>query len=925
MTRQQTKQILIQVLAVIAVLFGGSMAASAVTKTADFNSGLPEGWSLVGNVNNNSDRARTGKSIWSNGKSETANYLVTEAIEGSLSLYWRSYGTSSSYPNGYLCVYQYDGSALGTLIQKTTTYKSSTWKQESFDLGTYHGQVAIALYSACIDDVTYTPYVASEEPTLEVADYATGSTYDFGTVSEGTTKTFTLNNTGKAALTVSSVSVTGGFVITEGADLQTINAQSSAQVTVKTPAVDAEGQLTIVSNDAKSPYVLNLKSTYRAPAPLMGIDMTSVNFGRVTANATQDITVSNTGDAELSVTIASSSDDFTVSKSQLTVAAGAQEVFTITYVYNAEAYGVHSATITVTPAEGQGEAATIAASAYVKDPTTWSEDFEGNKLPDGWKADDCWTFSDGVAHSKYEYGTVAYLTTPALTVATGESMTFQYKATANNVKIKIQLSKNGGEFSDYQSTDWINKMDDFATFTIEGLEAGSYQFRFQNDDYDLDNFEGFRLNQDAPVLVVSPVADAAFGKVTAQPEAKTYTITNDGTGTLTGTITSSDETLFTVSKADFSLTAGESTTFDVALVFSETYGDKAATITIHPTNEGLSDVVINATATTLDPNVWVEDFNEGVMPEGWTNTSWTVGTMTGYDNNTPMALAPQSTTASTLITPCLQAKKDDVLTWDAYLRWSDEALLVEYSSDDQATWTTIYDYKAADESLGDRSYKAMSFTAPADGNYYLRFTSKYQNGIDNLCGFQLAPSTAVKETWHISYTFHYTDNNGEHADADVEDMDIEFDGDKVAFRFPNPFNQNAWLRGTKMDYDGPAAYLFPMGQYVGQYSGENIYFCGGANDTLSDMVFFYDADQQAFFNFEHVLLNGSTNAISLWAYFSDVVIYKDQMPVISDGISHVGSKKEATSSDVIYDLQGRRVQNVKKGLYIINGKKCFMK
>ena len=56
-----------------------------------------------------------------------------------------------------------------------------------------------------------------------------------------------------------------------------------------------------------------------------------------------------------------------------------------------------------------------------------------------------------------------------------------------------------------------------------------------------------------------------------------------------------------------------------------------------------------------------------------------------------------------------------------------------------------------------------------------------------------------------------------------------------------------------------------------------------------------------------------------------VVILDYQMPGISDGISHVGSKKEATSSDVIYDLQGRRVQNVKKGLYIVNGKKCFMK
>lgn len=831
------KKTMINILAVMAVLFGVSLAASAAdSQTADFNSGLPEGWSLVGNINNDSDRARSGKGVWSNGKSATENYMVTAAVKGSLTFYWRSYGTSGSYPNGTVYVYQYDGSALGTLIQQTETYKGSTWKQATINLGDYSGQVAIALFSACIDDVTYTP-----------AD--------------------------------------GGGEGGGGGDPQ--------------PQPD--------------------------PAPVMGVNKTTVNFGRVTANASEVVTVSNTGDAELQATVTIDNNEFTVSPANLTVAAGASSTFTITYLYNAEAYGSHTATVTVTP--NAGDAAAIAVSAYVRNPNVWSEDFAGNALPNGWKADASnWTIADGVAHGKYAYGTSGYLTTPILKVAAGEVMTFEYKATANNVKVVVEASKDGGAFAEIKNSGWVSKMDDFATFTIDGLAAGNYQFRFASDDYDLDNFEGFNLNLDAPIMVVTPTTDAAFGKVSAQPKAKTYTISNSGTGTLTGTIASSDATQFTVSKTEFSLAAGESTTFDIAVVLGESYGEKAAVITVHPTNEGLTDVAINATATLLDPSLWTENFDEGNLPEGWINNNWTIATSSAFTGNTtPMALAPQSTTAGTLITPRLNAKSGDVLSWEAYLRWSDEVLLVEYTDDDEATWHTIYNYKAQDESLGDKTVKAMSFTAPADGTYRLRFTSKFQNGIDNFSGFTLAPSTAVKETWHISYTFHYNGQSGEESEEDTEDIDVEFDGNKVGFNFPNPFTGNAWMYGTRYEQDNIVYYIFPMGQYAGQYQGETIYFCGGANETLTDMQFFYNDDDKAFFNFEHVLLNGSTTAISLWAYFSDVVIYKDQKPVIEPSAIKEMTTAQPAPNTPLYNLRGQKVDAGYKGIVIQNGKKYLMK
>ena len=819
-------------LVIMTALFGDSLMASAATKTADFNGGLPEGWSLVGDAQCADDRARTGKGVFSWSKSDNANYLVTTAVEGTVEFYARAYNKNSA---SQVIVYEYTASGLGEQLYTTGSLRSSstpTWSKFSFTL-TKATQLAIALNYAAIDDVTYTESDGGE----------------------------------------------GGGGTPE-------------------PQPD--------------------------PVPVMGVSTTTVNFGPVTADASETVTVSNTGNAVLEAAIAVDNNEFTVSPANLSVAAGQSGTFTISYSYNAEAYGGHTATVTVTP--NAGDAATIAVSAYVRNPNVWSEDFSGNALPNGWKADASnWTFADGVAHSKYDFYTSGYLTTPILKVATGEVMTFEYKATKNNVKVKIEASKDGGEFAEYKATNWLDKMDDFATFTIDGLQAGNYQFRFASDDYDLDNFEGFNLNLDAPTLVVTPTTDAAFGKVSAQPDAKSYTITNAGTGTLAGTITSSDATQFTVSKGEFSLAAGESTTFDVALVMSENYGEKNATITIHPTNEGLADVTISASAILMDPNVWTEDFNAGQLPEGWMNNGWTIGTSTAFDDNTtPMALAPQSNTAGTLTTPRLQAKAGDVLTWDAYLRWSDESLLVEYTTDDQ-TWTTLYDYKAADEQQGDKYVKAMSFTAPVEGTYRLRFTAKYQNGVDNFCGFALAPSTAIKETWHISYTFHYNDATGEQTEEDTEDIEVEFDGDKVGFNFPNPFNGKAWMYGTRYEQDDIVYYIFPMGQYVGQYQGESIYYCGGANDTLADMQFFYNDNDKAFFNFEHVLLNGSTTSISLWAYFSDVVIYKNEKPVIEPlGINNVRNKTE-DARNAAYDLYGRKVDADYKGIVIQNGKKYLRK
>jgi hypothetical protein len=116
----------------------------------------------------------------------------------------------------------------------------------------------------------------------------------------------------------------------------------------------------------------------------------------VKENVAQSITVSNTGNAQLVATITSDNTTFVVSPASLTVEPDASATFTVTCIYDAEAYGAHTANITVTP--NVGEAVTLQATASIKDPNAWTEDFEGNVLPEGWTmVGTGWSFADGVA------------------------------------------------------------------------------------------------------------------------------------------------------------------------------------------------------------------------------------------------------------------------------------------------------------------------------------------------------------------------------------------------------------------------------------------------------------------------------------------------------------------------------------------------
>ena len=469
-----------------------------------------------------------------------------------------------------------------------------------------------------------------------------------------------------------------------------------------------------------------------------------LNFGmqEQNAEATKTYTITNNGSEALTVSIVAP-EVVTVSSSEMSIPAKESTELTITL--NTTTAGAKNGTVELTTNAIDVTSFSIPVAGYVMDPELFTETFDGNALPDGWTMESGstytsykWTISDGMASAT---SSNARLITPSLTVAEGEKMAIEAKSYGAGLShsLPIYVSKNGGEYTLH--TTITDLADDFKVFYIEGLEAGNYQIRFDGNSVALGAVNGFRLNPNNPLMEMVSTEAAAFGKVTANA-SKTYTVKNVGTGELTVNIASDNEA-FTVEPAQLVIT-DEPKDFTVTFNYTEgNYGNFTANITVTPTYNEVAKVTIAASAKAMDPNAWDEDFEGGVMPIGWEASNFSVTTKSYTTNPNTTSLAIASAQGATLVTPRLEAKTGDVLMWEAYCDWSDEGFTVEYSTDDKATWTAIEGYNPytpQNDGITTRGAKKdMSFKAPADGFYYLRFTSSYSgNGVDNFNGFKLA-------------------------------------------------------------------------------------------------------------------------------------------------------------------------------------------
>lgn len=227
--------------------------------------------------------------------------------------------------------------------------------------------------------VVFTNNMPANSPALALSGTAVASnavltanptTVSFGTVLVGSqgTQNIVLSNTGTANLTISTVTASGTGFSVSGSTLPITLAQNQTTTLTATFAPTTTGNptgtITVTSNASNPTVTINLTGTASHPQPQLSINPSSVNFGSVAAgsNATQNITLSNTGTSPMSITqITASGTGFSVTNSALPISVPAGQNTSIAAKFAPTAAGSASGSISVT-SNAPGSPATIALS-----------------------------------------------------------------------------------------------------------------------------------------------------------------------------------------------------------------------------------------------------------------------------------------------------------------------------------------------------------------------------------------------------------------------------------------------------------------------------------------------------------------------------------------------------------------------------------
>ncbi len=258
----------------------------------------------------------------------------------------------------------------------------------------------LAAAGTCSISVTFTPTAVGAQPgSITIVDNATGSpraitltgtgasvpapvvslsvpSLTFASQPTGTTsasQSVTLTNTGNAALTITSIAASAQYGQTNTCPVSpaTLAAAGTCSISVTfTPTATGlqTGSITIADNAAGTPHAITLSGTGSTPAPVVALTATSLTFASQTINTTsasQSVTLTNTGNAALTITSIAASAQYgqtnTCPVSPATLAAAGTCSISVTFTPTAT--GVQTGSITIVDnAAGSPHAITLSGT-----------------------------------------------------------------------------------------------------------------------------------------------------------------------------------------------------------------------------------------------------------------------------------------------------------------------------------------------------------------------------------------------------------------------------------------------------------------------------------------------------------------------------------------------------------------------------------
>ena len=683
------------------------------------------------------------------------------------------------------------------------------------------------------------------------------------------------------------------------------------------------------------------------------------DFGWTTADAIATYYIKNGGTGTLTINSISSVDGFTTATADnaMTVAAGADPLALTVTMTAANNVGYHHGTITVSTDGGDFE---LPVTGMVRDADKFYIDFSADNatFPAGWSTGS-WSISDNAAVAS------GALESIKLSAAANEKMWIEAISTGSywsSAALSYSYSTDNG--ANWTSATSIASQLNTSTYSVIELTTPDADndcdviVKFTGSNVKVRRLYGFTVPV-AP-LMITTAADMAFGVKTTESAEQTFTISNEGTAALEGlSVTlgkTGDDAEYSIALYDgenvftgTELAIGKTITVKVKQLYDlNKLGAKSDVLTISATNQ--TPVQISLSGRSVSADTWTEDFASGI-PTIWSNTGWQMASeMSDY-----AGMVYSYANTNSLMTPRLAAAANEELTFEVKGASTTYPLIVEYSTN-REDWTQ---YGDAIVTEGEQT-----FVAPTDGNYYLRFSGRYDY-LDNFVGFRVNhPDYALAETstfsgagseigWgNVTVTRSYVAGWNTLAlpfALTSEMIEAHF---PAAARFYTLTGYNATTKEltftnvTSLAAGEPAIVYMPeaitnaSANYTMDFGLTNVTVTsatmGNADHTYNGVSMKANFSDELSMDGKHgvtaagKLAPGSSTATlkSLRAYFTGVPQGAGVRIVVIDeatGISCVVGR-ELSVEGQSYNLQGQRVESLKKGgLYIKNGRKIVMK